>query len=133
MAMLAAIPLLLLAALWAAALLRARRVRRSGGDPDLRELVWALDRLGHPVRAGTTLLELERRLERLAGPAAAGHVRSLRNRRFAPRGIAVAGGLDRRALRRGLARGRGPIARLRALMALPPRRIGPRARITSPR
>jgi transglutaminase-like putative cysteine protease len=127
------IPLSLLGALWAAALLRARRVRRSGGDPDLRELVWALERLGRPVGAGTTLLELERRLEGEAGPAAARHVRSLRDRRFAPPGTPRAGGLDRRALRRGLARGRGPIARLRALMALPPRRLALRPRITSPR
>jgi hypothetical protein len=106
--------------LWAVALLRARRVRSAGGDPDLRELVWALGRLGQPVREGTTLLELERRLAATGGPAAAGHVRSLRQRRFAPPGTAWATGLDRRALRRALARGRGPLARLRALMALPP-------------
>jgi transglutaminase-like putative cysteine protease len=122
----ALVPLGLLAALWLTGLVRARRLRRAGGDPDLRELVWALDRLGHPVRDGTTLLELERRLAELAGPAAARHVRSLRDRRFAPAGAARAGGLDRRALRRGLARGRGPLARLRALVALPPRRLVPR-------
>jgi transglutaminase-like putative cysteine protease len=125
------VPLGLLGALWAIALLRARRVRRAGGDPDVRELVWALGRLGHPVRDGTTLLELERSLEPIAGPGAARYVRSLRQRRFAPRSSA-AGALDRRALRRGLARGRGPIARLRALMALPPRRLGAGPRITSP-
>jgi transglutaminase-like putative cysteine protease len=125
-------PLALLAVLWAVALLRARRVRRAGGDPDIRELVWALGRLGHPVAAGTTLLELERRVEAAAGPAAARHVRSLRDRRFAPPGAAYGGGLDRRALRRGLTRGRGPVARLRALMALPPRRHALRPRITSP-
>ena len=117
------LPLGVLGALWLAALLRARRVRRAGGDPDLRELVWALDRLGHPVGEGTTLLELERRLTRVAGSGAARHVRSLRERRYAPPGAAASGGLDRRALRRGLARGRGPLARVRALMALPPRRI----------
>ena len=129
----AAVPLALLGALWLTGLLRARRLRRAGGDPDVRELVWALDRLGHPVRDGTTLLELERRLASLAGPGAARHVRSLRERRFAPQGAAPSGALDRRALRRGLARGRGPLARLRALIALPPRRLAPRARITSPR
>jgi hypothetical protein len=32
--------------------------------------------------------------------------------------------LDRRALRRGLAEGRGPIVKLRALLVLPPRRHG---------
>jgi transglutaminase-like putative cysteine protease len=132
-ALLVVVPLTLLAVLWAVALLRARRVRRAGGDPDVRELVWALGRLGHPVAAGTTLLELERRIESAAGPAAARHVRSLRERRFAPPGAARAGGLDRRALRRGLTRGRGPLARLRALMALPPRRHALRPRITSPR
>jgi transglutaminase-like putative cysteine protease len=120
LAALVVIPAALLGLLWAAALVRDRRVRRSGGDPDLRELVWALGRLGHPVREGTTLLELERRLAGLAGPAAARHVRSLRERRFAPPGAPWTGGLDRRALRRGLAHGRGPLARIRALVALPP-------------
>jgi transglutaminase-like putative cysteine protease len=117
------LPLALVGGLWLTALLRARRVRSSGGDPDLRELVWALGRLGHPVGEGTTLLELERRRGRIAGPGAARHVRSLRERRYAPPGAVHAIGLDRRALRRGLARGRGPAARLRALMALPPRRL----------
>ncbi|HEX8646088.1 MAG TPA: transglutaminase domain-containing protein [Thermoleophilaceae bacterium] len=121
-AVIALVPIALLAGLWLTALLRARRVRAAGGDPDLRELVWALDRLGHPVAEGTTLLELEGRLAGIAGPGAARHVRSLRERRYAPPGVRHATGLDRRALRRGLARGRGPLARLRALMALPPRR-----------
>ena len=119
------LPVAALGGLWLTALLRARRVRAAGGDPDLRELVWALDRLGHPVEEGTTLLELERRLGRIAGPGAARHVRSLRQRRYAPPGSAGASGLDRRALRRGLTRGRGPLARLRALIALPPRRLTP--------
>jgi hypothetical protein len=125
-AILALVPIGLLLTVWLIGLVRARRIRRAGGDPDVRELVWALDRLGHPVRDGTTLLDLERRLADLAGPAAARHVRSLRERRFAPGGGAGTRGLDRRALRRGLARGRGPLGRLRALIALPPRRPGPR-------
>lgn len=123
LALVLALPLAVLGALWAVALVRARRVRRSGGDPDVRELVWALDRLGHPVAPGTTLLGLERRLAKIGGPAAARHARALRQRRFAPPGAArEAAGLDRRALRRALTRGRGPLTRLRALMALPPRR-----------
>jgi transglutaminase-like putative cysteine protease len=113
------LPLAGLAALWAAALLRARRVRRAGGDPDLRELSFALDRLGHGIAPGTTLLDLERRLRVTAGASAASYVRGLRERRFAP---AATTRLDRRALRRGLAEGRGPIVRLRALLVLPPRR-----------
>jgi transglutaminase-like putative cysteine protease len=122
------LPVAVVGWLWVAALVRTRRVRREGGDPDVRELVWALDRLGQPVAPGTTLLGLERRLAELAGPAAARHVRALRERRFAPPGAVRERGLDRRALRRALAPGRGPRARLRALMALPPRRTQPGAR-----
>ena len=121
-ALLLALPLAVIGGLWVAALIRARRVRRAADDPDLRELVWALERLGQPVAPGTTLLGLERRLGELAGPAAARHVRMLRERRFAPPGARSERGLDRRALRRALTRGRGPRARLRALIALPPRR-----------
>ncbi|HEX8054782.1 MAG TPA: transglutaminase domain-containing protein [Thermoleophilaceae bacterium] len=123
LALVLALPLAVLGGLWVVALVRARRVRRSGGDPDVRELVWALDRLGHPVAPGTTLLGLERRLAGIGGPAAARHARALRQRRFAPPGpVRDAAGLDRRALRRALTRGRGPLTRVRALMALPPRR-----------
>jgi transglutaminase-like putative cysteine protease len=116
------LPLVLLAALWGAATVRARRVGRGGGDPDVRELVWALERLGHPLAPGTTLLALERRLDAVAGPAAARYARVLRERRFAPAG---SGSLDRRGLRRALVRGRGVRARARALLALPPRRARP--------
>jgi transglutaminase-like putative cysteine protease len=115
----AALPLAGIALLWGLAVLRARRVRRAGGDPELRELVWALERLGRPLAPGTTLLSLERRLAAGPGPGAAAYVRALRERRFAP---AAAARLDRRALRRALARGRGPRTRLRALLVLPPRR-----------
>jgi transglutaminase-like putative cysteine protease len=113
-------PLAGIVALWMVALLRARRVRRAGGDPDVRELRFALDRLGHRVAPGTTLLDLERRLRVTAGAGAASYVRALRERRFAR--AAAAARLDRRALRRGLAEGRGPIVRLRTLLVLPPRR-----------
>ena len=69
---------------------------------------------------GTTLLELERRLRVTAGAGAVRYVRALRRRRFDPPGRAADARLDRRALRRGLAEGRGPIVRARALLALPP-------------
>ena len=122
-ALLLSVPLWLVGGIWATAVIRSRRARRAGGDPDVRELVWALDRLGHPVAPGTTLLALERRLESIAGPAAARHVRALRERRYAPAGAAARPpGLDRGGLRRALTRGRGPVARLKALLALPPRR-----------
>ncbi|MEA2309034.1 MAG: protein-glutamine gamma-glutamyltransferase [Thermoleophilaceae bacterium] len=116
------LPLAGLVALWTVAVVRARRVRRAGGDPDVRELRFALERLGHRLGAGDTLLELERRLRVTAGAGAVGYVHALRERRFGSARAAVA--LDRRALRRGLAEGRGPIVKLRALLVLPPRRHG---------
>jgi hypothetical protein len=114
------LPLLGVGALWAAAVVRARRVRGTGGDPDLRELRFALERLGHRVPPGTTLLELERRLTVTAGAGAAGYAHALRERRFAAAERAASARLDRRALRRGLGEGRGPIVKLRALLVLPP-------------
>ena len=106
--------------LWGVVAARTRRLRRAGGDPDLRELGFALARLGHPVRPGTTLLELERRLRVTSGSGAVRYVRALRERRFDAPGRAAHVPLDRRALRRGLAEGRGPIVKVRALVALPP-------------
>ena len=118
------IPLAGIASLWLAAIARARRVRRAGEDPELQELSYALERLGYPFPPGTTLLELERRLGVTAGPGAARYARALRQRRFASRARALPVRLDRRALRRGLGEGRGPIVKLRALLVLPPRRAG---------
>ena len=118
------IPLAGIASLWLAAIARARRVRRAGQDPELQELSYALERLGYPIPPGTTLLELERRLGVTAGPGAARYARALRQRRFASRARALPVRLDRRALRRGLGEGRGPIVKLRALLVLPPRRAG---------
>jgi transglutaminase-like putative cysteine protease len=103
-------------ALWARGWLRGRP---RGPDAEVEELRIALERLGHPVPAATTLSGLERRLERLAGRAAARYVRALRARRFLPPGGEPA--LDRRALRRALTARRGALARLRAVAALPPR------------
>jgi hypothetical protein len=76
------------------------------------------------VPSGITLLELERRLGVTAGAGAARYVRALRRRRFDAPGRVAGVRLDRRALRRGLAAGRGPIVKLRALLALPPWRHG---------
>jgi hypothetical protein len=114
--------------LWTVAVVRARRVRRGEGDPDVRELRFALERLGHPVSSGATLLELERRLKVTAGPGAPRYVSALRERRFASAARAAGVRLDRRALRRGLGEGRGPIVKLRALLVLPPWRHGGPAR-----
>jgi transglutaminase-like putative cysteine protease len=98
-----------------------RRSRRHDPDAGLRELERALPRLGWPVPAGTTLLELERRLGRMAGPGAAGYVARLREGRYSPRGARPPGRAARRALRRELTVARGPLARLRGFLALPPR------------
>ena len=95
-------------------------------DLQVRELQHALPRLGWKLPGGTTLMALERRLARAAGPGAAAYVARLRERRFAPgrrRGPVLR---DRRALRRELTAGRNPLRRLRGYMALPP--LGPRTR-----
>ena len=104
------------------AVLRLRR-RSRAPDPDagLRELERALPRLGWALPAGITLLELERRLARMAGPGAAGYVARLRAGRYSPGGARPPGRAARRALRRDLTRAGGPLARLRGFMALPPR------------
>ena len=102
---------------------RARR-RRGGLDAaqiGLGELERALPRLGWKMAGGTTLLELERRLGRAAGPASARYVAGLRAARFSPAGSAPSGS-DRRAMRRELTAWGGLLTRLRGWMALPPRR-----------
>ena len=113
-------------AVLASAAALARRLRRRGGraaDPDreLRELRRALGRLGFAVPAGTTLLGLERQLEPRVGRAAIRHVRLLRHSPYGAGGPAAPEPVARRALRRALTRGAGPLGRLRGLMALPPR------------
>ena len=115
---LAGVAALGLAALWLVTVLRAHRVR--GGDPALVELRRALERLGYDVPPATTLLGLERRLRTATGPAAAAYVHALRECRFAGRRSSVPSPRDRRRFRRALSAGRGPIVRLRALLALPP-------------
>jgi hypothetical protein len=103
---------------WLAALLRGPR----GGTPMERavaELEMALRMLGRPVKPGTTLSQLERRLGSYS-PEVRAYLRSLSAGRYAPVPSPPARG-GRRALRRALAAGLGPVGRLRALWALPPR------------
>ena len=119
--------LALLALLGALLVHRVRRRRRA--DPrelahaQLSELTSALRRLGWQLPGSTTLLALERRLGRAAGPAAASYAARLRAHRYDPDPPTLPGTADRRALRRELA-GRGLRGRWRALAALPP--WGPR-------
>jgi transglutaminase-like putative cysteine protease len=92
----------------------------------LAELRRAMARTGRPLSDDVTLATLERRFA--DSPAAAGYVRSLRLARYGA-GDAPPTPAQRRALRRQLAFGLGPIGWLRALWALPPRvRIGGRRR-----
>jgi transglutaminase-like putative cysteine protease len=108
--------LVLVVLLW-----RARR-RRAGTPPAaiaLDELERALRRMGRLPAAGTTLRALEERFAR--SPAAAGYVRAVRDLRYGGRPVAPTGA-QRRGLRGELARGGGPITRLRAWWALPPGR-----------
>jgi protein-glutamine gamma-glutamyltransferase len=83
------------------------------------ELERALARSGRPLTRPATLSELEHRLR--ASPDARAYVRVLRLARFAGAEALPTPG-QRRALRRELAFGAGPVGRLRALWALPPRR-----------
>jgi len=109
----------------AAGLALRRRARRGPGVPaaeaGLRELERALPRLGWSLRPGTTLLELEHRLARAAGPGSAGYVARLREGRFSRRGARLPGSAERAALRRELTAAGGLRARLRGFWALPPR------------
>ena len=118
--------LLLAAPLAAGAFLIGNRVRRLRGlGPDelaevqLSELRRALVRLDWDVPASTTLLGLERRLGRFAGPASEAYARGLRAHRYDPRAPAAPGLGQRRAVRRELSRG-SLFDRLRGLVAIPP-------------
>ncbi len=99
------------------------RRRRRAGTPAaaiaLGELERAFKRMGRLPAAGTTLQALERRFAR--SPAAVGYVRAVRDLRYGGRPAAPTRA-QRRGLRGELARGGGPIARLRAWWALPPGR-----------
>jgi len=89
-------------------------------DRAVAELDAALRRSGRISAAGLTLQQLEQRLD--GTPEAVAYLRALRSGRYGP-AHAVAQlptAAQRRALRRALAAGGGPRARLRALWALPP-------------
>ncbi len=94
-----------------------------GTDQLLAELRRAMARTGRPISADVTLATLERRFA--DSPAAVGYVRSLRLARYGDASTAPTAA-QRRALRRHLAFGLGPIGRLRAVWALPPRLRSPR-------
>ena len=118
--------LLLAAPLAAGAFLTVNRVRRLRGlgprelaEVQLSELRRALERLDWDVPASTTLLGLERRLGRFAGPASQAYAEGLRANRYDPRAPAAPGLRQRSAVRRELSRG-SLFDRLRGLVAIPP-------------
>jgi transglutaminase-like putative cysteine protease len=117
---------------WVALLLvlDGRRRRELGpderADVQLWELQSALRRLGWSLEDGTTLLALERRLDRAAGTASARYVAGIRAHRFAPDAPPAPGRAERRALRQELSAQGGVLGRLRGYLALPP--LGPRHR-----
>jgi hypothetical protein len=115
-AALAIVALVLIGTLAAAALLTRPL---APGEAELAELERAFARAARPLPPGVTLLALERRLA--ASPDAAGYVRALRVARFGD-GVREPAPEQRRALRAQLRGGLGPLGRLRALWALPPRR-----------
>jgi transglutaminase-like putative cysteine protease len=119
--------LVVLAALAALGATIALRVRARRGltaeqlaEAQLAELRRALARLDWEVPAATTLLSLERRLGRAAGPASARYAAALRAHRYDPRAPRAPGWAERRALRRELSVRSGRAGRLRALLAIPP-------------
>jgi len=118
--------LLVVVPLGGAALLIGRRVSRlrslapdAVAEVQLSELRRALVRLGWDLPASTTLLALERRLGRFAGPASQAYAGALRANRYDPRAPSGPGLRDRRAVRRELSRG-SAYDRLRGLVAIPP-------------
>ena len=120
------IAMLLIAPLGVAALVltdRARRLRTLPPDAvaeaQLSELERALVRLGWELPPSTTLLGLERRLGRLAGPASQAYAGALRANRFDPRAPSAPSLHQRRAVRRELTRG-SLLDRLNGLVAIPP-------------
>jgi len=112
---------LLLAGWCWASTLRLERMLAGDADGAVRELSRALSGLGIELAPGSTLTELEHRLERSYGADAGSYVRLLRARRYAPGADPeLPSARDRRLARRALCAHRGALARLRALLALPP-------------
>jgi hypothetical protein len=121
LAVLVLVPLTLVV-LWVMGAIRRRPHLHGPHQSAVDELREALRRLGYDYPPRTTLAELERRLRVNSGPGAARYVEQLRDQRYAPPGAgALPTAHDRRVLRRALTEGGGPIARLRGLLALPPR------------
>jgi protein-glutamine gamma-glutamyltransferase len=118
------VPLLLLAVAGALAWRLVRRARRMGpaelAEAQLAELRRALAWLDWDVPANTTLLGLEGRLGRAAGPAAARYAAALRAYRYDPRSPGAPSLRERRALRRDLTARTGLRGRLVGLAAIPP-------------
>jgi transglutaminase-like putative cysteine protease len=96
--------------------LRYRR-RPTGPEALLTELERAFARCGRPLKPGVTLAGLERRLADV--PQAAEYVHTLRAARYGGRSGRPTRE-QRRALRRRLRAGLGPLGWARALFALPP-------------
>jgi hypothetical protein len=94
-------------------------LHRSGRPGPLPELERALRRTRRNPGPGATLQALESSFAR--SPDAAGYVRALRDQRYSGRGDPPTI-RQRRGLRAELARDGGPLGRLRAWWALPPRR-----------
>jgi protein-glutamine gamma-glutamyltransferase len=118
--------LLVVLPLGLAGLVLGRRLNRVRSLPpgelaevQLWELRRALVRLGWDIPASTTLLGLERRLGRFAGPASQAYASELRATRYDPRAPSAPSLRERRALRRELTRG-SACDRLRGLLAIPP-------------
>jgi protein-glutamine gamma-glutamyltransferase len=118
------LPLVLLAAGGLVAVQLNRRARRltpeQRAEAQLAELPRALGRLGWELPAQTTLLGLEKRLGRIAGPSAAGYAARLRAHRYDPRSPEAPSLHDRRQLRRDLTARSGLRGRLLGLIAIPP-------------
>ena len=120
------VPLALLALIVAGLVgwrVRRAMVRARLLTPDERaveELRAALSRMGTSPDRGLTLTEVERLLERRAGPEAAGYARKLREYRYGANGGGLPGRGERRALRRALARAARPFGLIKALRTLPP-------------
>jgi hypothetical protein len=120
------LPLFALGIVAGAGFLVTRQVRRvhalgpaERAEVQLRELQRALTRLGWELPTATTLLTLEQRLGRSAGPASAAYAGALRANRYGPRQPVGPGLGERRAVRRELSRG-SIRDRLRGLLAMPP-------------
>ena len=103
--------------------MRVRRLRSLGpgelAELQLSELRRGLLRLGWDLPASTTLLALERRLGRFAGPVSEAYAEALRANRYDPRAPDAPGLGERRVVRRELTRG-SLVDRLRGLIAFPP-------------